>query len=91
MRKRLEAQITGRVQMVMFRDFAQRKARSLNLFGSVQNMPDKSVYVVAEGEEENLEKFLALLHKGPMFAKVENVEANYGPAKGEFQDFTIIF
>ena len=58
MKKRLECRITGRVQLVMFRDFTQRKASSLGLFGTVENKKDGSVVVVAEGEESKLEQLL---------------------------------
>lgn len=77
--------------MVMFRDFAQRKARSLRLVGTVQNLKDGSVAVVAEGEEEVLKKIVVLLHKGSIFAKVEEVETVWLSATGEFRDFLIIF
>lgn len=77
--------------MVMYRDFTQRKARKLGLVGTVQNMKDGSVAVVAEGEEEILKKFIALLRKGSVFAKVERVEIKWMEAMGEFHDFRIIF
>jgi acylphosphatase len=91
MQKRIECKITGRVQMVMFRDFAQRKARGLRLVGTVQNMKDGSVAVVAEGGEETLKKFVALLHKGSIFAKVERVEIAWMEARGGYNDFKIIY
>ena len=43
MQERLEVIVSGRVQMVMFRDFVQRKASSLKLVGEVQNLPDGTV------------------------------------------------
>jgi acylphosphatase len=91
MMKRIECRITGRVQMVMYRDFAQRKARGLGLVGMAQNLPDGSVAVVAEGEEEALKKYITLLHRGSIFAKVENVETSWVEAMGEFPDFRIAF
>ncbi len=89
MRKRIECRITGRVQLVMFRDFAQRMARRLGLVGTVQNLPDGSVVVVAEGEEESLKKYIELLHKGSIFAKVERVETKWMEGKNEYKDFVI--
>lgn len=77
--------------MVMYRDFAQRKARGLGLVGTVQNLPDGSVAVIAEGEEETLKKFIALLRKGSVFAKVEGVETKWVETTGEFKRFTIIY
>lgn len=77
--------------MVMYRDFAQRKARGLGIVGTVQNMIDGSVAVVAEGEEEILKKYITLLYKGSIFAKVEDVEIKWMEATGEFHDFHIVF
>ena len=86
------AHVTGRVQMVMFRDFAQRKARGLKLVGSVQNLPDGSVEVVAQGERSILEQFLAKLQRGSLLSHVERVEAEWRPlSERQFDDFHIIY
>ncbi|MEK7662260.1 MAG: acylphosphatase [Patescibacteria group bacterium] len=91
MKKRIECEIYGRVQLVMFRDFAQRKAKKRGLTGTVENMKNGNVYVIAEGEEKELNDFLEDLHKGPLFSKVTNVEVKMLDAKGGFNDFSIIF
>lgn len=91
MPKRLECQIFGRVQLVMFRDFAQRKARALKLTGTVKNLSDGSVFAVAEGEENELNQWLEHLEKGPLPAEVERVETKWLEATGEFKDFKILF
>jgi len=91
MTKRLECQIFGRVQMVMFRDFTQRKAKALGLVGAVKNLPDDSVWAAAEGEEEKLKTLLDELKKGPILAKVERVEEKWLEATGEFKDFKILY
>ena len=64
MNKRLECVVKGRVQMVLFRDFARRAANKLGLVGFVKNMDDGSVYAVAEGEENSLNQFLNAMKKG---------------------------
>lgn len=91
MQKRLEAKIFGRVQLVMFRDFAKRQADKLGLVGAVENMNDDTVFVVAEGGEAELQKFLAHLKKGPIFANVSSIEAEWLPASESFKDFRIIY
>ena len=58
MQKEIEVIIRGRVQMVMFRDFTKRKAGSLGLTGTVKNLKDGSVCVVAQGDEDKLNKFI---------------------------------
>ena len=91
MTKRLECEIEGRVQLVMFRDFVKRKAESLGIKGTVENMKNENVYVVAEGEEENLKTFLEELKKGSMFSKVTNVREKWLEYKNEFTEFSITF
>jgi len=91
MQKRLECNITGRVQMVMFRDFTRRKAIGLGITGTVQNLNDGSVQVVAEGEEEKLHELLTLLHKGPTFARVDGLKEDWMEPTREFSDFSITY
>src|SRR3989338_1128327 len=83
---RIECKITGRVQMVMFRDFAQRKARKFGLCGFVRNNADGSVAVVAEGTREKLEDFLQLLDKGSVLSRVDDVEVEWKAATGEYAE-----
>lgn len=75
--------------MVMFRDFAQRSARRLGVFGFVKNLDDGSVLVVAEGEEWHLREFLQILKKGSVFSKVSEVREKWEDNREEFKDFTI--
>lgn len=89
MRERLEATVCGRVQMVMFRDYATRKARALKIVGEVQNMPDGTVRVVAEGPREALEHYLKKLREGSLLSRVERVEAVFKEASGDYRSFAI--
>ncbi len=89
MDERLEVLVSGRVQMVMFRDFVQRKATNLKLRGEVENLPDGTVRVIAEGTHERLEKLLGKLHRGSLLAKVEKVKPQWALATNEYHSFTI--
>lgn len=91
MQKQIECNISGRVQLVMFRDFAQRKARALKLVGTVQNLSDGTVRVVAQGEESALQKYIVQLQKGPTFAKVLGVAVEWRTPVEQYSDFRIIF
>ena len=73
MQMRLECKITGRVQLVMFRDFVQRKATKLGITGTVKNNPDGSVSVVAEGERRQLNELLEFIRKGSLLSRVDAV------------------
>lgn len=86
---RLSLHITGLVQGVSFRWFAQRRAAELGLTGWVRNLEDSSVQVVAEGSHAALERLLDTLRQGPPEAVVENVDADWHSPSGEFHRFEI--
>lgn len=89
--ERLTAIISGRVQVVMYRDFCCRHARALGLAGSVENLPDGTVRVIAEGARAKLDEFVLKLWKGPILASVDMVEPSFSAATGEFKNFRIIY
>ena len=87
----IHAVVSGRVQMVMYRDFAQRKARGLGIVGTVQNLKDGTVEIFAEGTEEAIKAYIAKLHKGSILSRVDSVAVNEISATGKYTDFEIIF
>ncbi|MED1438249.1 acylphosphatase [Aeribacillus composti] len=66
--------VSGRVQGVGFRYFTQSKAVEHQISGWVRNKMDGTVEIVAEGEEQNLQNFLASIQKGSPFSNVENIQ-----------------
>lgn len=82
--------IRGRVQGVCFRDGSQREAVSLGLTGWVRNRDDGSVECMAQGPQDNLEKFLEWLHHGPTAAKVTQVESEWQPESVPRNGFSIV-
>ena len=89
--ERLRAIVRGRVQGVGFRYFVQREASALGLGGYVRNQWDGSVEVVAEGPRQSLERLRARLSVGPRSAYVQEVNATWGAASGEFRFFNVRF
>lgn len=87
----LHAIIHGRVQLVLFRDFVQRKARALGIKGFVQNRPDGTVEVVAQGDKENLEKLLEMLKRGPLLARVDSIKKEWRTPPEVFSSFNILY
>lgn len=81
--------IEGRVQMVMFRDFTQRKARGLELVGYVKNLDDGTVEVVAQGTPDGLKLLIEKLHEGSILSRVDSVAVEWRAPSGRFDDFTI--
>lgn len=87
--RRLHAIVHGRVQGVNFRSYTVREASELGLTGWVRNVRDGTVETLAEGERENLDRFLAFLHVGSPSAIVTKVEVDWQMASGEFDDFRV--
>ncbi len=80
--------VRGYVQGVGFRWSAAREARILGISGFVKNMPDGSVYIEAEGQEENIREFMDWCRRGPAAGYVEGVEAEQYPPVN-YRDFRI--
>jgi tRNA pseudouridine55 synthase len=69
-----QAKIYGKVQGVGYRYFTEKIAKNLNILGYVKNLEDGTVEVVAQGKEEDLQKFIEQLKIGPFLAKVEKID-----------------
>jgi acylphosphatase len=82
MKKSYVLKVTGRVQNVGFRYFAVKEAEKSGVKGFVRNEPDRSVYIEAEGEEEDLDRFYLRIKKGPMWGRVEHVVLIEQPLRG---------
>lgn len=74
MQKHINIKIYGLVQGVFFRASAKEVAEKLGIKAFPRNEPNGSVFIEAEGEEEDLEKFVKWCHSGPPLAQVEKVE-----------------
>lgn len=86
---RLEAIVRGRVQGVYYRQTTVQTARALGVTGWVANLRNGNVKVVAEGTRPALDRLLAWLHTGPAMAHVDDVEADWSEATGQFAGFDV--
>jgi acylphosphatase len=66
--------ISGRVQGVGFRYFAERVATEIGVTGWARNLSDGRVEVHANGTVPQLNDFEARLRKGPAYADVRGFE-----------------
>lgn len=65
--------VSGRVQGVYFRDTVRRAALAAGVSGWVRNNPDGTVEAVLEGDEDAVERVVAVCRRGPPGARVEDV------------------
>jgi len=81
--------ISGRVQGVGFRFFAEAAAAAEGLHGWVRNLPDGRVEIAAEGDVESLDRFERRVRQGPRGARVDEVEVEHLTAHGRDTGFSI--
>jgi acylphosphatase len=72
--RKVKILVSGRVQGVYFRLFTQNKAKHFAIKGSVKNLQDGRVEIIAEAESKTIEKFIKWCNKGPITARVDHVE-----------------
>lgn len=65
--------VSGMVQGVGYRYYAQDAAERLGLSGYVRNLNDGRVEAYAIGSLSDLEEFRAALERGPMMSRVSHV------------------
>jgi acylphosphatase len=70
----LRLRIKGFVQAVGYRNYTVGHARRLGLDGWVRNRYDGTVEILISGPTIKVEEFVGLCIKGPMGAKVEDIE-----------------
>ncbi len=83
--------ISGDVQNVRYRDYAQVSAGELGLYGWVKNLSDGTVEVCAQGFPDTLKEYVEYLHEGSLSSAVEAVSVDWRTAKVIFEDFSIQF
>ena len=81
--------ISGEVQGVGYRFFAQCAAARHQVLGHVRNLRDGSVEVVAEGSASAVEEFKKDLVTGPQWSRVERVEEISLEPTGLYASFRI--
>lgn len=89
MRKSLVIDVFGLVQGVFFRAGVRREAGKLGVSGWAANMPDGSVRIEAEGNEDALEKLVEWCRQGPPKARVDKVEYKMKDDHRNFSGFEI--
>jgi acylphosphatase len=81
--------ISGTVQGVGFRFFAQRSAARHQIRGYVRNLEDGRVEALAEGSAKAVQAFLEDLTAGPVYANVRDVEETVLEPSGLYSAFLI--
>jgi acylphosphatase len=81
--------ISGEVQGVGYRFFAQRAAARHQVVGYVKNLEDGRVEALVEGPTQSVEAFRNDLAAGPRFSSVAHVEEINLDPSGSYASFRI--
>jgi acylphosphatase len=81
---------SGQVQGVGFRFATVRVAAKYDVGGTVRNLPDGRVELVAEGEPHELERFIGAVQR-ELSPYITDVSAGESPGSGSFRGFGIAY
>lgn len=82
--------ISGKVQGVYYRASTAKKAQALGLHGWVKNLDDGRVEVHVQGAVNELDQLLSWCEKGPMLAKVRDIECRLAQVDENMAQFEVI-
>ncbi len=85
--KRLAAYVSGNVQKVGYRGRVIDIAVAAHLKGTIANLKDGRVKIIAEGDDKTLEWFEKAIDMKNALIQVSSIEKEYSLATGEFDDF----
>ena len=86
--KNYRIRVIGKVQGVWFRKYTKEAAEKRSILGYVSNENDGSVFIEAQGYENNLDGFVLWLYEGSPLSKVKEVKWEEG-ALGSYENFYI--
>jgi acylphosphatase len=89
-RVRMTVWFSGCVQGVGFRYTARRVAAGFEVCGTVRNLPDGRVELVAEGERPELQAFCEAIRNEGLAAHIRDEIVEWSAAQGGFRGFEIV-
>lgn len=89
-RSRMRIFYLGSVQGVGFRYTARSTATGFEVAGTVRNLPDGRVELIAEGARGELEAFRVAVRESGLDHFIRNEDIAWSEATGEFRGFEIV-
>jgi acylphosphatase len=81
---------SGRVQGVGFRYTVKALTPGFEVTGTVRNLDDGRVELIAEGERGELDAFRQAIRESGLGRMIQREEEIFGPAAGQFRGFDIV-
>lgn len=81
--------VKGKVQGVFFRDTSKEVADSMNIRGTVENLSNGDVEILAQGKKKALNQFLKWCEEGPESAQVAEVSTEEIPNSNFLKNYIV--
>ena len=88
-RRRLKVFYSGRVQGVGFRYATKTVATGFEISGTIRNLPDGRVELIAEGLRDELEAFRTAIRAEGLAGFIRDEQITWADAQNEFRGFEI--
>jgi acylphosphatase len=89
-RTRMQVLYSGNVQGVGFRYSVKSAASGFDVTGTVRNLPDGRVELVAEGQREELDAFRTGIRESGLEHFIKSEDVSWSEAKNDFRGFEIV-
>ena len=89
-RCRMQVVYSGRVQGVGFRYTAKKASAGFEVTGTVRNLPDGRVELLAEGARDELEAFRQGIRDAGLEHFIRNEDVHWSEASGNLRGFEIV-
>ena len=89
-RVRLQVFYSGSVQGVGFRYTVKALVPGFEVSGTIRNLPDGRVELIAEGTQAELEAFQRAVRDSGMGRRIQREQTSWSEARGEFCGFEIV-
>lgn len=86
----MQVHYSGQVQGVGFRYTVKTTASGLNVTGTVRNLPDGGVELIAEGAREELEAFRQAIRESGLDHFIRKEDVVWEDAQSSFRGFEIV-
>lgn len=86
----VHAIFVGRVQGVGFRYTTERLANDLGITGTVKNLPDGSVEMIAQGDQKMLQKLIDMLVNEAFPKKITDTKVTFRDIQSPQDTFRIL-
>ncbi len=89
-RRRMQVFYSGAVQGVGFRYTARSVANGFEVTGTIRNLADGRVELIAEGTKDELDAFRQAIREAGLEHFIRNEDVSWNEASGDFRGFEIV-